>query len=62
MRDTQIGPVFFKNGTLIRDFTKYLVNIDRGFDLVGINKNNQLKKYSFKAKMSFSSAQEVVKT
>lgn len=60
-RNTQIGPVFFKNGTVVRDFTKYMANMDRGFDLVAINKNNTLKKYTFKAKMSFQDAQDLIK-
>ena len=30
-----------------RDFTKYMANMDRGFDLVAINKNNTLKKYTY---------------
>lgn len=59
-RNTQIGPVFFKNGTVVRDFTKYMANMDRGFDLVGITKDNVLKKYTFSSKMSFQKAQEVV--
>ena len=59
-RNTQIGPVSFYNGKVLRDFTKYQTKISRGFDLLGVTKDNQLKKYTIKGYSSLNDAQKVI--